>query len=361
MRKFSVLYLLAALVFAACKPTVQQPVKVADYLFEVTVADYSPEAPNNQVGAATKEFGCSAVRNGNYYGRNLDFFISEAAEFVVHTPAKNGRHAAMGVARLFQMTDAEIEAGLTKEQCALIPWGIFDGINDAGLICNMNVTPAGDSGIPHTSPNPGMPDISCIFLVRAILDNCATIEEAKEFVASHNIIGVNMGGFDLHFMIADPENTVVLEFIDNQAVYTETNIMTNFLVASLPEYTPHADGIERYDILKENYAESETMEGMWNLLRRVRFSQAYDPAVEPFWKTEFVDEPYTIHTPVEEMLAGQKVQTDIANFKHFAETGEYSADMHLWFTVHNSTYDIANKTLWVTIREDYDHRYEFKL
>lgn len=356
-----ILCVVAAVALCACKPSVQQPVKVADYLFEVTVDDYSSEAPNNLTSAATREFGCSAVRNGNYYGRNLDFFISEAAEFVVRTPAKEGRHAVLGIARLFQMTDAEIEAGLTPEQFALIPWGMFDGINDAGLICNMNVTPAEDSGIPHTSPNPGAPDINCIFLVRALLDNCATIEEAKTFVATHNIIGVNMGGFDLHFMIADPENTVVLEFIDNQAVYTETNIMTNFLVATLPEYTPHADGVERYDILKANYAEGETMEGMWNLLRRVRFSQAYDPTTEPFWVSENFTEPFNIQTPEAEVIASEKVQTDIANFKHFAETGEYSADMHLWFTVHNSTYDIANRTLWVTIRENYDHHYEFKL
>lgn len=355
-----ILCVLAGMVLFACKPSVQQPTKVADYLFEVTVSDYSQDAPNDAIGAATREFGCSAVRNGNYYGRNLDFFISEASEFIVHTPAAEGRHATMGVARLFQMTDAEIEAGLTEEQIALIPWGMFDGINDAGLICNMNVTPAGDSGIPHTSPNPGMPDLNCIFLVRALLDNCATIEEAKAFVASHNIIGVNMGGWDLHFMIADPENTVVLEFIDNEAVYTETNIMTNFLVGT-PDYTPHADGIERYEILHANYAEGETMEGMWNLLRRVRFSQAYDPAVVPFWKTEYTVEPYTIDTPLEEILADKKVQTDIANFRHFMETGEYTADMHLWFTVHNSTYDIAAKTLWVTIREDYTRRYEFQL
>lgn len=360
MKKNGFLCILVALVFAACKPSVQQPVKVADYLFEVTVDDYCPEPPNDLASAASQEFGCSSVRNGNYFGRNFDFFISEAAEFVVHTPAKEGRHATMGIARLFQLTDAEIEAGLSEEQCALIPWGLLDGINDAGLVCNMNVTPAGDSGIPHTSPNPGKPDICGNFLVRAILDNCATVQEAKEYVASHNITGVNLGGFDLHFMIADSENTVALEFIDNKAVFTETNIMTNYLVG-VPEYTPHAVGIERYDILKANYAESNTMEGMWNLLRRVRYSQAYDLDVEPFWKSEFTLEPFNIYTPLDEFLAKSNMMTDIANFKHFAETGEYSADMHLWITAHNSTYDIANKTLWVTIREDYDHHYEFKL
>lgn len=360
MRKIT-LCVMAAVALIACKPSVNQPVKVADYLFEITIDDYSPEAPGEEMlQLATSEFGCSAVRNGNYYGRNLDFFISEISEFVVHTPAKEGRHASVGVSRLMHMTDAEIEAGLTQQHLDLLPWGMFDGVNDAGLVCNMNVVPAVDCGLPHTSPNPGMPDINCVFLVRALLDHCATVEEAKQFVATHNVIGVNMGGFDLHFMIADPTTTVVLEFVDNQAVYTETNIMTNFLVCT-PEYTPHADGIERYDILREHYEESNSMQGMWNLLRRVRFSQAYDPATVPFWRSEFFVGPYDITTPAETIMADSAVQVDIANFRHFAETGEYTPDMHLWFTVHNSTYDIETKTLWVTIREQYEQHYEFKL
>lgn len=44
-------------------------------------------------------FGCSAVRNGNFYGRNLDFNINEICEFVVRTKATETRkHASIGVA-----------------------------------------------------------------------------------------------------------------------------------------------------------------------------------------------------------------------------------------------------------------------
>lgn len=358
---FNTIMLAASVMLCACQVEIQQPVKIAPYLYEVTVNDYAAEAPNHLMDEAITDFSCSAVRNGNFYGRNLDFFISEISELVVRTPAKEGRHASIGVARLMHMTDAEIDAGLTKEQLAILPWGMFDGINDAGLFCNMNVTPAEDSGIPHTSPNPGMPQISSPFLVRALLDNCATVEEAIEFVNSHDIIGMNAGGFDLHFMIGDPDKTVVLEYVDNKAVFVEQNIMTNFLVSKLPEYTPHADGVERYGILTENYAEGETMEGMWNLLKRVKFSQAYNSDLATCWKSEFLVNGSTIETPAEEIFAIPTVQEDIANMQNYLQTGNYSPDMHLWFTVHNSTYDIAEKALWVTIREDYDHRYEFKL
>lgn len=364
--KKNIFYCIAATVAAmlcSCKSDeVPQPVKIADYLWEITLDDYSSEVPNQIVDQVGNELSCSAVRNGNFYGRNLDFFVSEISEFVVHTTAKDNRHASVGVARLFTMTDDEIAAGITKEQLDYLPWGTFDGINDAGLFCNMNVTPAADAGIAHTSPAPELPEVSCIFLVRALLDNCATVEDAIAYVCSHNVTGMDKGGFDLHFMIGDPDKNVVLEFIDNKPVFQEQTIMTNFYI-NLPEYTPHADGIERYDILKANYAEGETMEGMWNLLRRVRFSQCYDPATEPFWKSEYcgAESGYTIDTPLDEVLADEGLRQNIADFKNFKETGYYTPEMKLWFTVHNSTYDIANRTLWVTIRENYDQRFEFKL
>lgn len=365
MKKIFILAaLLVALVSCAGRQEkLQQPVKVADYLFEVTVDDYLAEAPNGIAAAMGNKLQCSAVRNGNFYGRNLDYFISEISEIVVHTPAKDGRYATLGVGRMSTLTDAEIEAGLTKEQLGILPWELYDGINDAGLFCNMNVTPAADAGIPHTSPNPGLPDIHCIFLVRALLDNCATVGEAVEFVNSHNVIGMNMSGWDLHFMIGDPEETVVLEFIDNKAVFKEQTIMTNFFVNLLPEYTPHADGIERYEILKEHYDEGgESMEGMWNLMRRVRFSQSYDPATEPFWKSEYCGGPsFTIESSLEEVLGSEAVQKNISDFKNYKETGYYAPEMGLWYTEHCSVYDIENKALWVTVHEDYDHHYEFSM
>lgn len=364
MKKTFLIFAAAIFMLGSCKPAVQQPVQIADYLWEVTVDEYCSEAPNHLTDKLGTEFGCTAVRNGNYYGRNLDFFVSEAAEIIIHTTAKADRHASVGVGRLDTKTDGEIAKGLTAEEMAILPWGMFDGINDAGFYCNMNVTPACDSGIPHTSPNPGFPEVNCGFLVRALLDNCATVDEAIEFVNTHNVTGIIVGGFNLHFMIGDPERTVVLEFIDNKAVFGEHNIMTNFLVNKLPEYTPHADGIERYNIIAGNYDEGgKSMEGMYNLLKSVRFSQCYDPETTPFWKSEFTGEETgrTSSCSVEEVLADPQVQKNIENFKNFKETGRYTKEMGLWFTTHTSVYDIANKKLLLSIRENYDQRFEFSL
>ena len=35
--------------------------------------------------------------------------------------------------------------------------------------------------------------------------------------------------------------------------------------------------------------------------------------------------------------------------------------MGLWYTEHNSTYDIKARKLWVTVHELYDNKYEFEL
>ncbi len=369
-KQFYLIACLATILLCSCQSKkneatteYNQPTKVADCLYEITMDDYCDTVPNSMVGIAIQDFGCSAVRNGNFYGRNLDFFISEIAEFVLHTTAKEGRHASLGVCRLSQYTGAEVEAGIPADMMNVLPWGTVDGINDAGFFCNVNVVSWQDGGVTNTGTNPGMPDVQNVFLVRALLDNCATVDDAIAFINSHNMIGTKMGGWNLHYMIGDPEKTVVLEFIDNKAVFTEQNILTNFYVSHLPQYTPHADGIERYKILKEHYAEGgESMQGMWDLLHRVRFSRAYDPETKPFWKSEFYEgTPFTINTPLDTILADKNVQRDFANFKHYKETGEYTPEMGLWYTEHNSTYDIQNRKLWVTVREDYDHHYEFSL
>lgn len=338
-----------------------KPVKINDYLYEITCNKYCDTIPDVSHMAVAAEFGCSAVRNGNFYGRNLDYFVNEVAEFVVHTPATDKHHATLGICRMDGKTGKDIEAGLSEKELSLMPWAMFDGINDAGLFCNMNVVPAIDRGV-FTGTNPGKPSIASMLLVRALLDNCANVDEALAYINNHNILPFDKGGYDLHFMIGDKDNTVVVEFNENRAIITlNQNIMTNFLTFSLPVYTPHADGIERYNILKEHYNEATSMEGMWNLMKRVRYSQAYDPETTPFWTTEFLGEKYTIDTPKEVVLADPGIKKAIENFKIFKETGKYTEEMGLWHTTHNSVYDIENRKLWITVREDYDHRYEYQL
>lgn len=178
-------------------------------------------------------------------------------------------------------------------------------------------------------------------------------------------------------MIADPNETVIVKFTGEEGnevkyVVQDKMIMTNFynhLYNGDGNFPQHACGMERYIILDDNYATGNTMEGMWELLRNVRYTQTYDVNTEPFWCSEFYDTlkipdfdkyPQSYWTK-EKVLEQEEPQKEIAAYEEYVKTGTYNPEDGLWFTTHNSTYDIANKTLWVTIREKYDKHYEFKL
>ena len=382
---FSILLLVGALSAASCGRNTSGEMKVtkiADYLYEYTAEGYDTEAPSELLsnGGPLPEFACSSVRNGDFYGRNLDFNINEICEFVVRTEATATRkHASIGVANtcFLNITNDMVAAGLSDDVLKYIPWMMMDGINDAGLVCNINVVNAADvKDFPHTHTNPGAPQITVINIIRALLDNCGSVEEAKTFINNHDIKPIP-STWDGHIMIADPENTVIVEFTGekgSEVIFTvpEKEIMTNFYNYQFErdkKFPPHACGIERYDILSENYASSNSMEGMWNLLKMVRYTQEYDVNTDPFWCSEFFDTakiPTFDEHPMEywtkdRILAEEIPQEEIAAYEEYAATGKYDPEAGLWFTAHNSTYNIADKSLWVTIREKYEKHYEFKL
>lgn len=364
--------------------------KITDYLYEYEAGNYSPEAPSELLfdDGPIPIFGCSAVRNGNFYGRNLDFNINEICEFVIRTKATATRpHASIGVANtcFLNITNDMVKAGLSEELLNYIPWMTMDGINDAGLVCNINVVNAADiKDFPHTHTNEGAPQIMVMQLVRALLDNCGSVAEAKTFIESHDIRPIPTT-WDGHIMIADPNETVIVEFTGekgNEVKYVTQNqmIMTNFYNHLFDEekflsdykttnFPAHACGIERYMILSDNFNLANSMLGMWDLLKKVRYTQTYDVNVNPFWCSEYYDvakipsfDEYPMsYWTKDKVLAEEEPAKEVAAYEKYAATGEYNEEDGLWFTSHNSTYDIANKTLWVTIREKYDKHYEFML
>ena len=63
----------------------------------------------------------------------------------------------------------------------------------------------------------------------------------------------------------------------------------------------------------------------------------------------------------EKILEQEMPAIEVDAYRVYEKTGEYDLENNLWHTTHNSTYDIANRSLWVTIREKYEKHYEFKL
>ncbi len=341
-----------------------EPKQIAPYLYEMTFTDYAPD-PDNITSSAMEAFGCSSVRNGDYYGRNFDYIFNDSPEFVVHVTAAENRHASVGVAAHFGLREVQLQEGKYDKQLELIPNLTLDGINDAGVIASINVVPGSEDIGEQTGTNPQGEPLNAAFVVRYILDNASSADEAISLLESRNISGTAVSNLYLHVMIADPTKTYVVEFLDNKMIAQEktgdNQIMTNFYV-NLPELTEHASGVERYQILKENYSESASLAGMRNLMARVKYSNAYNYSTAP-WYSEAIPQSVLNDPDSPEF----QIYVDLFNnlskdyWNYVTNDIRNPANTSFWHTTHNSIYDIKNQTLRLTVQEEYSHYYDFAI
>ncbi len=144
-----------------------------------------------------------------------------------------------------------------------------------------------------------------------------------------------------------------------------------YLYEKTGKYPDFGCGTERYDILKENYEKKKnTMDDMYELLKMVQYTHSYKMKTTPFWCSEFYDKigkidgkPVNAKTPREKIINDTLVQRQIVEYEKYERSKgkSYNDKAGLWFTTHNTTYDIENRRMWVTIREHYESRYEFQL
>ncbi|MBR4197024.1 MAG: linear amide C-N hydrolase [Synergistaceae bacterium] len=384
-------YMLTVLVifgFAVCGSAAQEatftaPKKLADYLYYMEYTDYAPDLTTGE--QVKTGFACSAVRNGNFYGRNLDLDYADVPEFVIKIAAKEseGRYASIGMAANFKFKANEVDK-ISEAQLLALPNMTFDGINENGVAMNSNVAPAVDLDFATLlSTNYGKPRIHSMAVVRYVLDHAKSAAHGVELLKNMDIYGGYGTWWGLHWMLSDEKETYIIECIDGELVARNDtdNIMTNFYVNYAPKtlyakhvaqtgqkvagkiyegfpiLTPHACGVERYAILKEHYAEgAESAEGMSHLMERVKYTQAYEADTNPFWYTEFTEGSLTIaHSPMDFKA---DIQSQIDTYKLHDRNINPN---NFWQTWHTSVYDLANRTLRLNIQEDYSKHYDFTL
>lgn len=339
--------------------------KVTDYLYEITIdeydEDYAQETLSNIFGA------CSEVRNGNIIGRNYDWYYSNNVEFVVRVPAKGSRHESIGVSSV-NVTQAEMTAEQYNEKLKLIPYETLDGVNDCGVYCGTNVVPVGDKGYT-TGTNKKGKDLPNISIVRFVLDNATSAKHAIQLLKDRNIYAVKYDNqlIELHCLIADAEDTFIVEFVNNEMVvlpYTNKKaIMTNFYQSDwngqikakwlgdtddgirATGLTDHAEGLERYLILQDKIDDITSIDSAKTVMKDVLFTKAYDLDTDPFWYSE---------------LTGARNLTIYNTALEYAPVVTAFIEMYqnrdrnnpvTWQTVHSSAYDIANRILKVSVQE----------
>lgn len=339
--------------------------QIAPYLHEVFYDDYLFDEKGITVGEF--DHGCSVVRNGNFIGRNFDYFFDNIPEFIVHVKGNENRYASVGVARVPIIKEADLLSNnVSDEYFQLIPNIMMDGINEKGVfVCNNVVS---NEGNLNKGTDTTKEDFNILFISRKILDCASDATEAIDIMRSYNLVGDIYGIENLHFMICDENKTFVVEIINDQLVVKEKTgdlqIMTNFL-CNAETMNEHPSGVERYNILKENYSLGSTFKGMQDLLYKARFSQSYNPTENPVWASDAGVYTYS------QLLNGEAY----VSYKQTLENGLYEAFVNdynnnircddpsnaWWITVSNSTYDIKNKTLSIYVQENYNKCYQFNI
>ena len=333
---------------------------------------YDASAPAAKDVCAVPRFGCSSVVNGNFVGRNFDYFNTPAPYFMVWTDAGQDHYASLAMSfapldktnfiKSSQTVPDDINHYSTPEQLARLTTMALDGVNEKGLCCTTHVVYPTDANNTDRGTNPGAPELSLYMVCRYVLDHAATADEAIELLKKRNIrlMDPNMV---FHWIIADRNHSYIVEVADDQLRYTDKKrVMTN-LLHTKPALTPHPMGYERMQILEEYYHEGTSVEGMYNLMRRVQYTRAYNLNTKPYWyseKTGFGPDgsEITMQTPRYDPALRREMEEEAAAVK--VVTPENNPLM-LWETTYGNVYDMENKTMRIMMHEKYETFYDAKL
>jgi len=192
-------------------------------------------------------------RESMIYGRNFDWKYSPALLLFTNPPNRHASVSMVDIAYLrLPKVDNLCNLPIGRRRALLgAPSIPFDGMNERGLVIGMAAVPGGNLGY-----SPDKKEISCILVIRKILDHADTIDEALTILRSYNI---NMGGLRLHYLIADSLGKAVLvEFYQDNIVVIPNeepwHLATNFQVASTLQSS--SGKCRRYDRMTKRLAES---------------------------------------------------------------------------------------------------------
>ena len=178
----------------------------------------------------TADFGCSAIAaqtatGGRLFGRNFDWYNCEAR--IVKAAPANG-YASVSTVNMDFLGSVGNVLKLLPDTADIIAslYAPLDGMNEKGL-CVAVLLIQDRAAIDQ---NTDKPDITTTTAVRLLLNKAASVEEALALLSEHDMHGSM--GMMVHFAIADATGkSVVVEYIDNEMIVTDTPVVTNFYLA----------------------------------------------------------------------------------------------------------------------------------
>lgn len=226
---------------------------VVSFLLESGIADFG----NLLFGG--NPFGCSTLavkdENGNaLFGRNFDWNTCHA--MIIQNVPKNG-YASISTVNMDFITVSGIKLSSLPDEIQALAglYAPLDGLNEMGLAVSVNMIQDNATIEQNTDKK----DITTTTAVRLLLDQAADVEEAIDLLNRYDLHA--SFGYMVHFAIADQSGrSVVVEYVNNEMIVTETPAVTNFY---LSEGEKNGIGTqqshERYEILMEHLNDSKTM------------------------------------------------------------------------------------------------------
>lgn len=218
-----------------------------------------------QLGAAnpvfqTNGFGCSTLAASSpegeaLFGRNFDWQNCET--LIVRSNPSDGYSSISTVNMDF--IQSGYGAGLLElpdEIRTLIAlYAPLDGMNEHGLAVSVNMIQ--DSDI--INQDTGKPDVTTTTAIRLLLDKAADVEEALALLEQYDMH--SSMGMMVHFALADKTGrSVVVEYISNEMVVTDTPAVTNFYLAEGEKQgIGTSQSHTRYELLMNQLSEQEEM------------------------------------------------------------------------------------------------------
>lgn len=248
--------------------------------------------------------GCSAVSKmidgHRIVGRNMDLNISNKCAYIVRTNA--GAHKTIGLAYTFKDISPDYNVvrkkGISDEFRKLLPFMCEDLLNDAGLHVEINMRnaeywPNGDDKFGCNGTNPESDKrVYLLELPRYIVENCATVDEAKEYVKTLDVYSQSRF-WNYCFLISDAEGgSSLLEFSTNEITWLDEadiskytwlrdyNVkaigQTNFYLNAPAWYTQDIKtGEGRFITLQNDIDAVKSKSDMYDLMRKVQYSSFY--------------------------------------------------------------------------------------
>lgn len=355
--------------------------KIEDFLYEITYGNIDYEYAYEYFKPGFS--GCSSIRNCNWFGRNFDWKYDNQVQFIVHTPQSLHHHGVLGVSGIIPGIDKSnvdqnsiIIDGV--DMFKLVPFYLLDGINDCGLFCSHNLVPLDNETLPTieiTALKEEKYRVCIPMLVRFILDKFSQAQEAIDFIKNYVTLYFSDemidSGYQSHFMIGDKNHTYIIEFINGEIKIINAQYITNFQIYNVQfdktnkiiYPTPTQSGInkfgfglERWDIITDNYRKANTKQGMEYLLNLIKYSNCY---TEDFWISELVkcDDDYRNIITVDS-IKDDCSEAILESIENYQTRDRDNPKCNI--TCHSSIYDIKDKVLYIKNQEN-DTEYSFKL